>query len=154
MIKIKPGKISTIVLWCSMLISLCIFVFFLWKGIKKPEENISDEAGILLNWVYVLFGMVIAATFFFTSKHIIDIFLRRPKSAFKRLVPFGLFALLLLLTYLLGSGQILNIPQYAGSENVYIWLKVADMWLYSIYFLLGITIVAVILGILWSYLKK
>ena len=46
----------------------------------------------------------------------------------------------------MGSDKPLNIPGYDGADNVPFWLKVTDMFLYTIYFLLGATLVAMILG--------
>jgi len=38
----------------------------------------------------------------------------------------------------------MNIPGYDGTDNVPFWLKLTDMFLYSIYILLFVTIVAII----------
>jgi len=46
----------------------------------------------------------------------------------------------------MGSGTPMNIPGYEGTDNVYFWLKLTDMFLYSIYILLFVTVVAIIVS--------
>jgi hypothetical protein len=62
--------------------------------------------------------------------------------------------LLLFITYTVGDGNPLSIAGYEGNENTYIWLKLTDMWIYSIYILLALALIALLGGILWSYFKK
>lgn len=56
-----------------------------------------------------------------------------------------LLVVLLVATYSAGSDQPLVIPGYSGTENVPFWLKLTDMFLYSIYIMMGI-LVLLILG--------
>lgn len=55
-------------------------------------------------------------------------------------------AALLVITYIIGDSSILSIPGYDGSDNVPAMLKLTDMWLYSSYFMMAITILALILS--------
>ena len=66
----------------------------------------------------------------------------------------GFLLLLLAGAYVLGSGRPLPMPNYSGDANTFVWLKVIDMWLYTIYILLGLVIVALVGGIIWNYFKK
>ena len=151
----KIEKISSIILWSSMAISIIVFCVFLWNSVfGSSEETISETTGMLLNWMYVLFGIVVVTALFFILKHIIDVLKNRPKSALKLVLPIIAFVFILLLSYILGNGNLLNMPQYEGDGNTYFWLKITDMWLYSIYFLLGLTILSILGGIIWSYIKK
>ena len=65
---------------------------------------------------------------------------------------YGLFvlAVVMIVAWSMGSGEQMNIPGYSGTDNVPFWLKVTDMFLYTIYFLLGATVLAM----LFSSIKK
>jgi hypothetical protein len=75
-------------------------------------------------------------------------------SLLRPLIGAGILAVLLLCTYWAGNGNPLPISGYEGDENTSFWLKLADMWLYSIYILLGLVVLTLIGGIIWSYIKK
>ena len=153
--KLKNEKISTYVLWSCMTISIVVFLFALWNNIINPSiEGISASSGILIQWTYILLGIAFVVSCFFTCKRIIDILLKQSKYALKILLPIIVLVFLLLITYIFGSGASLNMPQYDGIENTYFWLKVADMCLYSIYFLIGLTVLVITGGIIWSYIIK
>ena len=64
----------------------------------------------------------------------------------KSLIGLILLVLVLVVSWAMGSEETLRIPGYDGTDNVPFWLKLTDMFLYSIYFLLGATIVAIILS--------
>ena len=38
----------------------------------------------------------------------------------------------------------MEIPGYGGTENVSFWLKLADMFLYAIYVLLGVAVLLIV----------
>jgi hypothetical protein len=50
----------------------------------------------------------------------------------------------------MGSDEPLTIPGYSGTDNVPFWLKITDMFLYSIYILFAGTVLAII----FSSIKK
>ena len=70
------------------------------------------------------------------------------------LIGVGILIVILACTFLLGNGHPLPIPGYEGDANTTVWLKVIDMWLYTIYILLGLVIMVLVGGIIWSYFKK
>ena len=49
-----------------------------------------------------------------------------------------------IVAWAMGDGTPMQIPGYSGTDNVPFWLKVTDMFLYSIYILLFVTVVAII----------
>ena len=61
-----------------------------------------------------------------------------------------LLVVVMIVAWSMGSGEQMNIPGYSGTDNVPFWLKVTDMFLYTIYFLLGATVLAM----LFSSIKK
>ncbi|MCI1681826.1 MAG: hypothetical protein LKI39_04655 [Bacteroides sp.] len=70
--------------------------------------------------------------------------------ALKSLIGVILLVVVLAIAWSVGSGEPLNIPGYSGSDNVYFWLKITDMFLYTFYILLGATVLAMI----FSSIKK
>ncbi len=151
----KRGNISLIILWICLVVSVVVFCRFLWTGVFNPlEEDIAKKTNGILIWIYVLFGLTSFTVICFTFKQIAAILSRKPQSAIKRILPIVGFGLTLFLAYILGSSDSLNMLQYDGNENTHFWLKLTDMWLYSIYFLLGLTVFSILFGIIWSYLKS
>ena len=66
----------------------------------------------------------------------------------------GFLLLLLLVAWLAGAATPLEIRGYTGADNVASWLKVADMFLYSIYVLMAVAIVLAIMGNVHKLRKK
>ena len=73
-----------------------------------------------------------------------------PVKALKSLIGVILLAVVMFIAWSMGSGEPLVIQGYDGSDNVPFWLKITDMFLYTFYFLLGATILAM----LFSSIKK
>ena len=67
-----------------------------------------------------------------------------PANAIKSLLGLVLLAVVLIVAWAMGDGTPMQIPGYSGTDNVPFWLKVTDMFLYSIYILLFVTVVAII----------
>lgn len=152
--KIKAHIISTIILWICTLTALIIFGFFYAVYIKNPEATAFRPTNNILIYLFILFFLCCMSVVLFSVYKIItggkDYFNR----SFHSLLSIVLLGLLFFTTYQLGSGEPLFILGYQGHENTFHWLKVSDMWIYSISVLLGLTILAVFVGIIWSYLKK
>ena len=77
-----------------------------------------------------------------------------PKEALTNLAVIGAFALLLIISWVIGDGTPLNLPAYDGEDNVYFWLKLTDMWLYSAGFLMGASILSIIVFSLVKVIRK
>lgn len=150
MSKLKSSKISKIVLWFSLIITGIIFIvyYYLIKDI--------DSAGVsmVLVWLYFLFCICVVVTLCFSFYHIISEWKDKKCKILKYLIPILCVGFLLVGSYCLGDGTPLEISGYDGKENTYFWLKLADMWIYSIYFLSSITFLSLIVGIFLSYFKK
>ena len=124
-----------------LVISLVIFGLFFWGGETPMEQRVVADPTLseplytdaILYWNYVLFvlgviAMLVGALYKFGST-----FIDSPKTALKSLV--GLIALILVLvvTWAIGDATPLVMPGYEGTENVPFWLKISDMFLYTIY---------------------
>ncbi len=139
--KFKIQRASGLVLTVMLVISLVIFGLFFWGGETPMEQRVVADPTLseplytdaILYWNYVLFvlgviAMLVGALYKFGST-----FIDSPKTALKSLV--GLIALILVLvvTWAIGDATPLVMPGYEGTENVPFWLKISDMFLYTIY---------------------
>jgi len=85
--------------------------------------------GVLLGWAYVLVILAAVTSILFP---VINIILN-PKKAITTFIGVGALGLIILISYLLGSGEELYILGYTGADNVASTLKLADMGLFSTY---------------------
>ncbi len=96
--------------------------------------------------MYALFGIAIAATVIAAVFQFGAALKDNPASAIKSLLGLVLLVVVLIIAWAMGSGTPMNIPGYEGTDNVYFWLKLTDMFLYSIYILLFVTVVTIIVS--------
>jgi hypothetical protein len=137
-----------------MLITLAVFGFFYCGLIVHPHLVQDRETVLLLIWLYLMLFAGLFAVLLFAVVQFAGRWKDRPKSVIQPLAGGLALALLFGSGYLFGDGTVLNISGYEGDENTCHWLKLADMWIYAVYLLLGITFAAVFAGVIWSYLKK
>ena len=149
-------KISSWTLIFVTLVSLAFFALFYFGGVGEPYgQNQSKNpifTGELLYWAYALFALCAAGMILFGIIQFGSNFKTNPKGALAGLGILVCFAVLLVVAYSLGDGTLLThgINQDSQKYNTVFWLKVTDMWLYSIYMLAGLAIVA--MG--WGSIKK
>jgi len=98
----------------------------------------------LLMLIYGLFGLAVAATVVAAVFQFGAALKDSPANAIKSLLGLVLLVVVLVIAWAAGDGTPMNIPGYDGTDNVPFWLKLTDMFLYSIYILLFVTIVAII----------
>ena len=109
-----------------------------------PEMWQPAQTDALLYLMYVLFGLAIAATVIAAVFQFGAALKDNPANPIKSLLGLVLLAVVLIVAWAMGDGTPMQIPGYSGTDNVPFWLKVTDMFLYSIYILLFVTIVAII----------
>ncbi len=118
-----------------------------------PDMWQPAHTDALLYLIYGLLGLAIAVTVIAAVIQFGMALKDNPVNALKSLL--GLIALVavLVIAWIMGSDQPLNIQGYEGTDNVPFWLKITDMLLYTIYFLLGATVVAIIVSSIWKKLS-
>lgn len=150
----KIHKTSKMVLYITAAITIVITLLFLFGGqlpeaqrITTVDASVSQPAftGVLLYWMYALLAATILVLLGFSILGLFSGLKKNRKATLQSI--FGLVALvvLLIITYLMGNGTPLNIVGYNGSDNVPGTLKMTDMWIYSMYVMLGLTIFAILL---------
>ncbi|KAA6336552.1 hypothetical protein EZS27_015297 [termite gut metagenome] len=141
-------KISYYVLYVLFAVTLVVLGLFYFGGSEAQSIVVDMDQPVytdtLLYWTYILFGLVVVATlaaFLFQFGVALK---DNPISALKSLIGVLLVAAVLIISWSIGSEEKLVMPGYDGTDNEPFWLKLTDMFLYTIYFLLGITFVAML----------
>jgi hypothetical protein len=148
-------KISSIVLAVLVAIAAIVCVLFCVGG--SEEEIYSGEAfdapnytGAVLYVVYVFLGLAIVATIVSAVLSFIIKLKNDKRSAYTSLAMLVALTLLCGITYAIGDGTPLNMPNYDGTENVASRLKLADMCLYSIYTLFVLAAIAAVFNVTFA----
>lgn len=150
------NKISLWVLYLMMAISAIVIVAFYAGGSIDPEAEMLTPVytDLLLNWMYALVGLGVLCTVVFSLYHFVMLIINSPKEAIQKIVVIAICAAVLFGAWSLGDGTPLSIPGYEGSENVEFWLKLTDMFLYTIYLLLGGAIAAIAVSSVAKMIRK
>ena len=153
----KIRKVSSYTLLALSAISILIFILFFAGGSELDAQNnmVYEYTGALLYWTYALFLVTISATLIFACKNFASSFQSNSRGALVSIGGLVAFLALLAITYAIGSGEpIKGLNEASQSYNTSGWLKVTDMWLYSIYVLFVLTIGAAIWGGISKALKR
>jgi len=149
------NKISTVALWLCMTVTLVLSIGFFWVYFTQQTiDRESSEVSALLSWLFSLLILTVSTGLIFSLFSFIRQWKNNPRKVKRSLIIMFIWGLLLLIAWILGNGNPLPLIGYKGNENTYFWLKLIDMWLYSIYTLMGIGFIALFGGIIWSYFKK
>ena len=146
-------KVSYYALYAMFAIILIVLGLFYLGGDAQGADVIAGvdpemwqpaNTNALLMLIYGLFGLAVAATVVAAVFQFGAALKDNPAGAIKSLLGLVLLVVVLVVAWAMGDGTPMNIPGYDGSDNVPFWLKITDMFLYSIYILLFVTIVAII----------
>ena len=141
-------KISYYILYALFAIILVVLGLFFFGGEMTepivPELSNPAHTETLLYLIYAVLGATIAVTVLAFVFQFGAALKENPVKAIKSLFGVILLGLVLVVTWTMGSEEPLAMPGYDGTDNVPFWLKLTDMFLYSIYFLLIVTIVSMI----------
>lgn len=145
MSKIKIQKVSGAIFAALMVISIAVFCLFYFGGDTPEAERLVADTSMwepaqtdtLLYWLYFLGAATILVTLGAALMQFFSVLTASPKEAFKSLLGLILIVVLLGVTYTIGDGTSLQLTAYEGTENVPFWLKITDMFLYTIYFMIA-----------------
>lgn len=155
----KIRKTSSTIFLVSIIISVIVIALFIFGGQVAPEQKlVADQSqpvftDLMLYWAYILLAVTIVALVVLAAFSFISSLKSSPKSAMGGLIAAIALIVILGLTYAIGSGELLNIPGYEGTDNNPGTLKMTDMWIYSMYVMLGLSIVAILVTPLLSKRK-
>jgi hypothetical protein len=153
----KIRKLSSWTLLVVMAISVAVLALFYLGGVVDPnsEQKEPIQTSLLLYWCYAIFAITIAGVLLFGVFQFVSSLKANPKAAIASVIVLIAFAALLGVTYTLGGETPLNnINEDSARFNVPVWLKVSDMWLFTSYALLVLSILAMIGGSIKKVLNK
>ena len=144
-------KISSIALWIGMVISLIVILMVFLGGDESALTSTGGEAtapvylDALLYWVYVIIAIGVVLLLVFACKTLGTMFQTDSKAAIKSICTVAAFIVLMIVCYVISPekefSRIVNGEVETYSETT---MKMIDMWLYSFYALIGITILLVV----------
>ena len=151
----KIKKISSWTLIATCVLSLAVFALFYFGGLDAPmgadEWKNPTYTSELLMWSYFLLGICSISMLLFGLVQFALKFKTNAKSSIMGIGVIIGFALLLFITYSFGDTEALpNINPDSQKYNVKSWLKITDMWIYSMYILISMSVIAMI----WGAVKK
>ena len=155
----KIHRISRSTLIIGVIISIIVLGLFYLGGQVPLQDKIAADLSeprftdLVLYWCYVLLAVTIVVLIGFAIADFFRGLKENPKKALGGLVTVLALAVLLIVTYIIGDSTLLVIPGYDGTDNVPSMLKMTDMWLYSCYFMMVVTILAIIVMPLTSRKK-
>lgn len=155
----KIRKISSWTFLAAIIASLVVIGLFLVGGeVAADKKLIADlyqpaYTDIMLYWAYVLLAATIVLLLIFAVVGFVQNMKHNRKGALGGLLVLVSLVALLVVTYSIGSVELLNIPGYEGTDNNPATLKMTDMWIYSMYFMLVLSIIAIIASPLLSRKK-
>jgi succinate dehydrogenase hydrophobic anchor subunit len=136
-----------------MSITIGLYAWFYWAYLIYDDAD-NVQTSVFIDWTFVLLIITTFATLFFFVLYFIGQWKKKRGKVWQSVTGIVALSLLFLVTYSLGNGNPLMLPGYKGTENTRFWLKLTDMWIYSIYILLALNFIFLLGGILWSHFKK
>ena len=138
----KIQKVSGSVLYVILAITIIVAGLFFFGGEDSnplvPDMSQPVYTDSLIYLMYVLLGITIVITLAAAVYQFVMNFIDSPKAAIKSLASIIVLVGLLIVTWAAGSEQALVMPGYDGAENVPFWLKLTDMFLYTIYIMMAV----------------
>ena len=149
-------KTSSYTFLALVAISVIVFALFLFGGseLDKKDNKVYAYTDVLIYWTYALGILSVVTVLFFVVKDFIAELAASPSAALKKIAGPIALIVLLLVTYAIGDTTPLKLNEEAQRFNAPFWLKFSDMWIYSVYVLLFLTIVAAIAGAVKSALNR
>lgn len=146
-------RISYYVLYAMFAVIIAVLALFYLGGDADAAAVVSGvdpemwqpaQTDALMYLMYILLGVAVAATLVAAVFQFGSALKDNAGKAIKSLLGLVLLAAVLIVAWSMGDATPMTIPGYDGTDNVPFWLKLTDMFLYTIYFLLFVTVVAIL----------
>ncbi|MDO4496963.1 MAG: hypothetical protein Q4B58_03895 [Bacteroidales bacterium] len=147
----NPNTLSKVALWVLFIGSLVSLVLFNTMGTTAVETASGTQAVVqvpnfldgFIFWADAVVILALALLVIFAIKTVAS----DPKGAVGGIIGIALFALLLVVCFF-ASGETQDFTRIVNGETQVIelfWMKAIDMWCYSIFALIGITVALIVL---------
>jgi membrane protease YdiL (CAAX protease family) len=148
------SKLPTLILWICMAVTVGIFGLFYYASIKNQNNENTGDVNFLLYWLYLILIAGISVTISFSLTRFFSRWKEKPRSVIKPFITIVLLFFLFISAYLFSSTETLPVKVSNENENSSFWLRLTDIWLYSIYILLGLIAISILLDVIFSCIKK
>ena len=134
-------KLLNVLVAVLIAITVAIGIMFAVGG-ELPNQLYSTPVytGTLLNWAYILLGLATVSALLFPLVRLAT----RPKQALGSLLGLVVLAVVIGVSYSLSDGTPLELVGYNGLDNVPSMLMFSDTIIFTMYFLLGGTVAAIL----------
>ena len=146
-------KISRCILYALVGIIVLMYVLFALIGFDMPyEENMNFNAPLFTDALIILTGLLLLGTIVIAIGSVIRSYKESPREKENNGIPYRRISIcigigvlvILVVTFALGSSTPMTINGEVYSDRV--WLKVADMFVFTAIILLVVSIAAMIFG--------
>lgn len=140
-------KMSYYALYVCIALILVVLGMFYFVGYNNPvgEYNEPAHTETLIYLMYAMLGICIAVTLIGAVAQFGAALRDNPKNAIKSLLGIVLLVVVLVVSYSIGSDA--AVMTGTGPYTDTFWLKITDMLIYSIYFLLGVAAVGTLINL-------
>ncbi len=152
-------SIAKLSLWVLLGIGIAISIAFFACGSEGSLEVAGDFlpipkfTSIFLFWNYILVALVCLVTLAVVIKNFIDTMKVDRKKAFTSLGVVVAFVAVVLVCWVLGSPEKIDIIGYEGTDNVGTMARMSDACLYLTYILVIATIASMVWGVIHTKRK-
>lgn len=147
-------KVSAYIFYALITIILIVMGLFFWRGSMKDVlvSNHWNPANLdyLFALIVISFAMTLILILASFIMHVCILIKSHGIKVLKYAIGCLFLIALLIVTWLLGNGKILIRGAELSLYNTKGWLKISDMFIYSIEILLSITVLLIIV----SYIKR
>lgn len=134
-------------LYACIALILVVLGMFYFVGYNNPVGEYNEPAytETLIYLMYAMFGICVAVTLIGAIAQFGAALKENPKSAIKSLLGIVLLVIVLVVSYSIGSDA--AVMTGTGAYTDAFWLKISDMLIYSIYFLLGVAAIGTLINL-------
>ncbi len=154
-------NISKIALWVGLVVSLVVLILYFVGGETTALTSTGQETtapkniDLMLYWIYITVAIGVILLIVFAIKTVMTMFQTDPKAAIQSILTVAAFFVLMIVCYVISPekefSRIVNGEVETFSQST---MKMIDMWLYSIYFLLAATVVLVVFFAVKRFISK
>lgn len=140
-------RMSYYALYACIALILVVLGMFYFVGYNNPVGEYNEPAytETLIYLMYAMFGICVAVTLIGAIAQFGAALKENPKSAIKSLLGIVLLVIVLVVSYSVGSDA--AVMTGTGAYTDTFWLKISDMLIYSIYFLLGVAAIGTLINL-------
>jgi hypothetical protein len=141
----KIRKITSWLLWLVLGCSIIVFFIYFLGGEAEEstiELKVPKYTDLMLYLDYIVFGAAVFSFILFGLYQFILTFVTKPKSA---LISLGIivgFLAFFIICYNLGDATPLVVSEDSEKYNTPFWLKMSDMWIFTLTIMLGACLLA------------